>query len=148
MYYFKYRLSYGSGQRLATGWAVRDRIPVGPRFSAPVQTVPGTHPVSYTVGTRSFPRVKRPGHGVGHPPLSNAEVQGRVQLYICSPSGPSWPVLGWIYLYLLQVVIVKRNSYNLAYSLPSRVTCSDIQPLVLLWLLVEKYQIHVVPDAS
>ena len=29
------------------------------------------------------------------PLLSSAEVEGRVELYICSPSGPSWPVLGW-----------------------------------------------------
>ena len=45
-----------------------DRIPVEARFSAPVQTGPGTHPASYTMGTRSFPGVKRPGRGVDHPP--------------------------------------------------------------------------------
>jgi len=65
---------------------------VGTRFSAPVQTGPVAHPASYTRGTRSFPGVKRPGHGVDHPPPSNAEVEGRVELF--SPSGPSWPVLG------------------------------------------------------
>ena len=66
----------------------------GARFSAPVQTGPGTHPTSYTMGTGSFPGVKRPGCGVDHPPLSSTEVEGRVELYICSLSGPSWPVLG------------------------------------------------------
>ena len=35
-----------------------DRIPVGARFSAPVQTSPGAHPPSCTMGTGSFPRVK------------------------------------------------------------------------------------------
>jgi hypothetical protein len=40
----------------------------GARFSAPVQTGPGAHPASYTMGTGSFPRVKRPGCGVGHTP--------------------------------------------------------------------------------
>jgi hypothetical protein len=49
-----------------------DRIPVGARFSAPVQTDPGAHPASYTMGTGSFLRVKRPGRGVDHPPLSSA----------------------------------------------------------------------------
>jgi len=52
------------------------------------------HPASYTVGTRSFPGIKQPGHGVDHPPPSNAEVEGKVELYICSSSRPSWPVLG------------------------------------------------------
>ena len=35
-----------------------DRIPVGARFSAPVQTGPGTHPASCTMGTGSFSGVK------------------------------------------------------------------------------------------
>jgi len=32
------------------------QIPVGTRFSAPVQTDPGAHPVSCTMGTESFSR--------------------------------------------------------------------------------------------
>ena len=32
--------------------------------------------------------------GFDHPPSSSAEVEGRVELYICSPSRPSWLVLG------------------------------------------------------
>jgi hypothetical protein len=31
---------------------------------------------------------------VFHPHPSSAEVKERVELYLCSPSGPSWPVLG------------------------------------------------------
>jgi hypothetical protein len=42
----------------------------------------------------SFPGVKLPGRGVDHPPSSSARVKERVELYLCSPSGPSWPVLG------------------------------------------------------
>ena len=38
------------------------------RFSAPVQTGPGVHPASYTIGTGSFLGVKRPGRGADHPP--------------------------------------------------------------------------------
>jgi hypothetical protein len=45
-----------------------DRIPVGAKYSAPVQTGPGAHPASYIMGTGSFPGVKRPGRGVEHPP--------------------------------------------------------------------------------
>ena len=64
---------------------------------------PGTHPASYTMGTLSFPGVNRPRRGVDYPPHSSAEVKKRVELYLYSPSGPSWPVLRLIlplYLYL------------------------------------------------
>jgi len=53
------------------------------RFSAPVQTGSGAHPASCTVGTGSFPGVKRPVRGVDHP-----------QPYFYSTSGPSWPGIG------------------------------------------------------
>jgi hypothetical protein len=49
----------------------------------PVQWVPG-----------HSPGVKRPGRGVDHPPPSSTEVKERIELYLYSPSGPSWPVLG------------------------------------------------------
>jgi len=49
-------------------------------FSAPFQTGRGAHPASFTMGTGSFPEVKRPGRGVDHPPPSSAEVAGRVEL--------------------------------------------------------------------
>ena len=50
----------------------------GRDFSSPVQTGPGAHPASCTVGTVSFPGVKRPGRGVDHPPPYGAEVKERV----------------------------------------------------------------------
>jgi hypothetical protein len=46
-----------------------DRIPVEASFFAHVQTGPEAHPASCTMGTRSFPGVKRPGRGADHPPL-------------------------------------------------------------------------------
>ena len=60
----------------------------GVTFSAPVQTDPGAHPASYTTGTGSFLGVKWPGRGADHPPLSDPG------LYLYSPSGPQWPVMG------------------------------------------------------
>jgi len=74
--------------RYATGWTVRRSNPGRARFSAPVQTGPGAHPASCKMGTGSFP-----GRGIDHPPPSRAEVKERVELYLYSPSGPSWPVL-------------------------------------------------------
>ena len=55
-----------------------DRIAVGARFSAPVQTDPGAHPTSCTMGTGSFPGVKS-GRGVTltpHPISSAAVMKG------------------------------------------------------------------------
>jgi hypothetical protein len=49
----------------------------------PIKWVPNLSPV-----------VKRPERGVKHPPSSSAEVKDRAELYLYSPSGPSWPVLG------------------------------------------------------
>jgi hypothetical protein len=84
-------------------WAARsgNQIPVGEKFSAPVQNGPGAHPDSYTMGTGSFPGVKRPEHGIYHPPPSSAEIKERVELYFYSPSGPLWTILGWTLPYLI-----------------------------------------------
>jgi len=74
----------------------------GVGFSAPAQIGFEAHPTSYTMGTGSFLSIKRPGRG-DHLPPPSAEVKERVELYLYSPSGPLWPVVGWIvpYLYLL-----------------------------------------------
>jgi hypothetical protein len=45
------------------------KILVGKRFFAHVQTDPGAHPASCTIGTGSFLGVKWPGRGADHPPL-------------------------------------------------------------------------------
>jgi len=57
------------------------------RFSALVQTSPGAHTGSFTMGTGSFPEVKQPERGVDHPPTSSTEVKERVELYICPLQG-------------------------------------------------------------
>jgi hypothetical protein len=67
------------------------KIPVGARFLAQVQTGPGAHPASCTMGTGSFPGVKRPGRGCDHPLPSSAEAH---------PLGQFRPVAGTLYLYL------------------------------------------------
>jgi hypothetical protein len=72
------------------GWTVRrSNSSWGTRFSAPVQIDPGAHPASYTMGTGSFPGVKRPGRGIDHPTPSRAVVKERVKLYLFSISGLS-----------------------------------------------------------
>ena len=64
------------------------------RIFAPLQTGNRTHPPSYTIDTRFFPWAKQPGRGVDYLPSSCTQVKGTVKLYICSPSGPSWPIPG------------------------------------------------------
>jgi hypothetical protein len=54
------------------------------RFFALVQTGPGAHPASCTMGIGSFPGVKRPGRGADYSPPSSAEVENE-QSYISTP---------------------------------------------------------------
>jgi hypothetical protein len=48
---------------------------VGARFFAHVQTGPGAHPASCTMGNGSVPGVKWPGRGAEHPSPPSAEVE-------------------------------------------------------------------------
>jgi hypothetical protein len=48
-------------------------------------------PIQWVSGL--FPVVKRPELRVDHPPPSSTEVKERVELYLYSPSGSSWPVM-------------------------------------------------------
>ena len=49
---------------------------------------PGAHPASYKMGTGSFPGLSNWGM------VLSTEVKERIELYIYSPCGPSWPILG------------------------------------------------------
>jgi hypothetical protein len=88
---------YSDSLRAGRSW---DRIPMRTRFSASVQTGSEAHPASYTVGTGSSLGVKRPGRDVMGPLRSSTDVKERVELYLYSPSGTLWPVLGWPLPYL------------------------------------------------
>ena len=63
------------------------------RISAPVQTAPGAHTASYTMGSES-PSWRQSGRCVAlttHPPL--APRLKKEYRYTSNTSGPSWPVL-------------------------------------------------------
>jgi len=67
----------------------------------------------------SLPGVRRPGRGVDHPLTSSAEVKERVELYLYSTSGPSWPVQGELYLlYLLLYLTHRHSAHNFLLLLP------------------------------
>jgi hypothetical protein len=83
-----------SAKRSTTGWAVRGSNPgVGDKICLTRPGGPRAYLASYSMSAGSFLGVKRPGRGVDHPLASSAEVNGRVQLYLHSPSGSPWPVL-------------------------------------------------------
>jgi hypothetical protein len=80
----------GSSVGIATdygldGPGIEKKIPVGEKFFTHIQTDPGANPASCTMGTGSFPGVKRPGRG--------AEI-GNEESYNSTPLlGPWWPVI-------------------------------------------------------
>jgi len=75
------------------GWTVWGSNPGGGEIFCTCPDRPwGPPSLLYNGYWVAFPGVKWPGHVVDHPSPSSAEVKERVYLY--SPSGPSWPVLG------------------------------------------------------
>ena len=90
-----------------------DRIPVGARFSAPVQTGPGAHPASCTMGTGSFPGVKS-GRGVTLTPYPLlVPLVMKEQSYTSTPpmgctacTEPQCLYKGALYLYLQTRVVI------------------------------------------
>jgi hypothetical protein len=67
---------------------IKKSIPVGARFFAHVQTGPGAHPACCTMGTGSFPGVKRPERGADHPPSSKAFGSVMVYVYLLHVTPP------------------------------------------------------------
>jgi hypothetical protein len=65
----------------------------GTKHSASVQTG-GAHSDYYTLGAGSVTGIKRPQCAANHPPTSSAGVKEREELYLFSPSVPSWQSIG------------------------------------------------------
>jgi hypothetical protein len=88
-------------------------------------------PIKWVPGP--FPGVKWPGCGVDHPPQSSTEVKERVEVYLCSPSGPSWPVRGWTLLLHIRFIEMNGNYKQCCYCLLVR---TDPQSHCLLAALI------------
>ena len=71
------------------------------RFSAPVQTDPGTHPASYTMGTESYLGRKRPGRDVYHPHHLAPRLKKEYSHTSTPPLGLRRLFYGELYLYLV-----------------------------------------------
>ena len=61
---------------------VRGSTPCGARLPSSIQTGPGAHPSSQTLGTGPLPHINLLRRGVTHPPPSRAEVKKRVELHL------------------------------------------------------------------
>jgi hypothetical protein len=73
-----------------------NRIPVGPSFSAPIQTGPVAHPASCTMGPGSFSGLKAAGTWpLPSTPCLYTEVKETVELHLYSPSVLSLHVRRW-----------------------------------------------------
>jgi hypothetical protein len=81
---------------LYTGWTFRGRIPFGGEISRTRPDRLWGQPSLLYNGYGVFPRGKVAGAWRWPPTPSSAEIKERVELYFYSPSGTSWPVLGWI----------------------------------------------------
>jgi hypothetical protein len=106
---------------IATGWlrAGRsgNRIPVGAKFFAQVQTGPGAQPVSCTMGTGSFPGRKAARAWCWPPTPFWGRGHEWVEIYLCSPSGPLEPVIGRTLLYFystsgIQIIMQGFHQYS------------------------------------
>jgi hypothetical protein len=51
-------------------------------------------------------RIMQQGCGVDHPPPSSTKVKERVELYLHSPSKPSWSVIRWSLPYMMQNILM------------------------------------------
>jgi len=133
---------------LRAGWS-RDRIPVEARFSATVQTgfVVNPPPVQWVPGL--FPGGEALEAWRWPPTPSNAEVKERVELYLYSPSGPSWFfcrlnfTFTYIYIYIYLYIYVciffflenkdaGRLGLRSRFVMHSLTLARDCQPVV--WL--------------
>jgi hypothetical protein len=78
------------------------------RFCPPVQT-------SYTMGTRYFLGIKRPGRGRNHPPHPAKRMKKEYSYTYPSSSGPARPVRKWNLLYLNTQVTIRYPFSNPKY---------------------------------
>jgi hypothetical protein len=104
-----------SGDRIPMGWDFPHppTLALGPT-QPPIQWVPGLSPGDKAVGAWRWIPIQ-----------SSVEVKERVELYRYSLSGPSWPVLGWSYLYILVPLNAFKNVRDTEDGVPFVIIIKD-----------------------
>jgi hypothetical protein len=103
-----------------------DGIPVGARFSAPVQTGPGAYPTSYAMGTGSSPELERPLCGVNHPPPSSATLKNEYG----HTSTPIWNFVAFSRVNFTITIILNSRLFR---STPLSVTFLHYVGFCIVW---------------
>jgi len=96
-----------------------DRIPIGARFTASVESDPGAHSSSFKCVLSLFPGGQATGVGRLPPIPFRSKVKESVQLYFYSPYGPLWAVKRWnlpLYLKALGACVRKCLEYARNYK--------------------------------
>jgi hypothetical protein len=82
--------------RIAMAWTVQGLNSIGGVIFCACQDGPwGPPSLLYNRYWVSFKEVQWLGRGINHPPPSSTKGKERVDIYLYSPSGPSWSVLWW-----------------------------------------------------
>ena len=76
------------------GWTIRGSNPGGVEVFRTCPDRPWGPPRLMRNGHWVFSGVRRSGRGSDHPLPSKCRRHERVELYLYSPTGPSWPVIG------------------------------------------------------
>jgi hypothetical protein len=112
-----------------------------------------TSGIHTTMGSGSFPGIKRPGRGADHPPPSKSRGHKRVGLYLYSPSGSQWPVIGrtW-YSYMCSKFKRTSSIFSTDYFAPYNFLCSLIpfrhQQDNKVMLVITSVQTLLIPEIS
>jgi len=120
-----------------------DRIPVGGEIFRIRPHCPWGPPSLLYSGYQVFPGGKAVGSWRWPPTLSSAEVKERVELYLYSPSGSSWPVIGWALP--LFVINEQERDWHRVWHFTNRGTVETLrlywhQFACLIWTLQSKWR--------
>jgi hypothetical protein len=101
----------------------------------------GPNSLLYNLHPVSFSRIKRPGSGVDHPPLSSGEVKERVDYAFIPPLCLHVRLQGELYLLTMLSIAHARR-----LRMPASVTCIDLENLNFFQVSVHRTVVNAIQD--